>query len=54
MRGGSGSGPAVGEDLRLVGLKNVRVCDASVVPVRGIPNSPIAALCQVLLNEYTL
>ena len=50
MRGGSGSsGPAVDEDLRLAGLKNVRVCDASVVPARGIPNSPIAALCQVLL-----
>ena len=36
----------VDQEFRIIGLKNVRVCDASVIP--AIPSSPIQAVCMAL------
>lgn len=38
----------VDEQLCVIGLSNVRIVDASVIPAQGIPSGPISSVCMVI------
>lgn len=38
----------VDEKLRVIGVKRLRVADASVIPANGIPSAPIASICMAI------
>jgi choline dehydrogenase-like flavoprotein len=38
----------VDESLRVIGTEGLRIADASVVPLNGLPNAPIQSLCMVI------